>query len=150
MAETLYSFDQSGMQRAVNAIRRVEAGSDVGPENAAKFSHAPVQLIEITGAAEVGTGHYPGKVVTYTGTGGVATQNNLGNVRVHNTVATVKFKTGNLILCRFTGPTEDGNYGLFVPAYPVKVVEVVTDVQCVDGEISVDYTDVIVLDLEVA
>ena len=150
MAETLYSFDQSGMQRAVNVIRRVEAGSDMGPPAPNHYPHAPIQLIEIPGAAEVGTGHYPGKVVTYTGTGSGATQNDLGNVRVHNTVATVKFKTGNLILCRFTGPTEDGNYGLFVPAYPVKVVEVVTDVQCVDGEISVDYTDVIVLDLEVA
>ncbi len=150
MTETLYSFDQQGMQRAVNAIRRVEAGSEIGQEPASKYSHAPVQLIEITGAAEGGTGHYPGKVVTYTGTSSGATQNDLGNVRVHNTVAAVEFKTGNVILCRFTGPTADGNYGLFVPAYPVKVTEVVTDVQCVDGEISVDYTDVIVLDLEVA
>lgn len=145
--DEIYGFDAETTSRLASVVRRVECGDGYELQ-----SHGPkpmaVQLVEITGGLDGQL--YPGKLVTYTATGVGVGQNNLGEVRVFSpTYATVLLKTGNVILCRFSGRTFDDNFGLYVPAYPVKKKEVVISVTCVDGNFEVDYEEIVVLDMEV-
>lgn len=150
---TGYTLDEQSTRRLAAITRRVEGMS---PEEirGEKSRIVPVQLVEITGAKDETTGLYPGTVITYTDTGAARTKNTVvAEVRVYFSNVAVELKSGNELLCRFSGVTEpdgdDETYGLFVPAIPVKVIEVVTDVNCVDGEIVCDYEEIVVLDFSI-
>ena len=144
----LVAFNEAQTKRIINTVRKVEGAPH--QDTPSRNEQPPIiQLVEITGEIDGETGLYPGDVITYTDTGASRTKNVLGECRVHFPVSTVRLKDGNVILCRFSGPIDGGALGLFVPAYPVKIVEVVTDVECMDNELVVSYEEIVVFDFDI-
>jgi hypothetical protein len=143
-----YGFGNEEVRRISNAVKKVEASAGQGGEN--RVDGTPViQLIRITSTLDEATGLYEGTVITYNHVPPSVSENDLGEVRVFYEHDRIRFKVGNVILCRFSGNDESGEFGMFVPCHKFKIIEVVTDVNCVEGEIVCDYAEIVVLDFDI-
>lgn len=143
-----YGFGADEVRRIAAAVRKTEAS--VGQRGGGSGNSVPIiQLIRITSTLDEDTGLYEGTVVTYTHEPPSATENDLGEVRVYFEHARIRLKIGNVIPCRFSGNDESGEFGVFVPAHKYTIIEVVTDVNCVEGEIVCDYAEIVVLDFDI-
>lgn len=142
-------FTTRNADRILAATSRVEAGVGMDQPDIRNPATPIIQLIRITSTLDEDTGLYEGTVVTYTHEPPSATENDLGEVRVYFEHARIRLKIGNVIPCRFSGNDESGEFGVFVPAHKYKIVEVVTDVSCVDDEIVCDYEEIVVIDFDI-
>lgn len=142
-------FTTRNADRILAATGLVEAGHGQESPDARPPGTPIIQLVEITSTLNETTGLYEGTSVTYTHTGSTATQNELKECRVYYPHERIRFKIGNVLLCRFSGSDEPGTFGVFVPCHKYKITEVVTDVNCVEGEIVCDYEEIVVFDFDI-
>ena len=135
-------FDLESAARIARATRRVEGMLPPSEKNPSdpKTIH---QLVKITGAGTDGI--FPAVIISQTTLDTLETTAGPLVCRV-NAINDEQFKIDNIFLARFAG-TQDG-YGLFAPAFPVKIVEMVKNVECVDGEIDVTYENIVVFDFD--
>lgn len=110
---SVYGFEQEETQRIAKATRRVEAMAESVP-GGDRTPSAPVRIVRITGDMDATTKLYPGNVITYTHNGTGCDVNTLGEVRVYSATS---LRNGAEVLCRFSGATSDGAFGMYVPCW---------------------------------